>query len=159
MRNPYGDLTAENLDSLIQDAKAGNERATRILAGIAQGALHGCWPMPKEVGGYLAGVLCRVRDGVPLKLAFSPLGRVPPEITRERRKFGDMALVLAVDKGLKRGLKTSKDGDPGPVFERVARSFGLSPSSVRDRYYKCRDQVYTRWGASPWSDVVQRHHE
>lgn len=128
----------DSLAELIAQAEAGDKEATRELCGMAAHCLQTGVPMHPFLQGYIAGALARFGRGGTFNSAFAPMGRQPPEVTQARRTIGDMSLVYWVDRAIADGLSTSKDGDPGPAFERVAQSFGLAPSTVRDRYYAKR---------------------
>ena len=122
---------------LIEIAENGNRRATARLCSEAGKALQRGEPLHPWLQVWLAGALRRVAtDG--LKRAFAPRGRQPPEITAARRDMNDMALVYWVDRARAEGLATSRDGEPGPAFERVAAGTGKSAATLRDRYYKIR---------------------
>ncbi|MDM7322455.1 MAG: hypothetical protein P3W87_004045 [Gammaproteobacteria bacterium] len=55
-------------------------------------------------------------------------------INRENNKAFD--IIHDVQEALSQGLKTSKDGEPGPAFEYAASKLGKSPSAVRSAYYR-----------------------
>lgn len=122
---------------LIEIAEQGGRRATARLCSEAGKALQRGEPLHPWLQVWLAGALQRVAtDG--LKRAFAPRSRQQPEITAARRDMNDMALVYWVERAIADGLATSRDGEPGPAFERVAAMTGKSPYTIKDRYKQIR---------------------
>ncbi|MGB9670667.1 MAG: hypothetical protein ACPLXR_05900 [Halothiobacillaceae bacterium] len=48
-------------------------------------------------------------------------------------------VIDAVERARAKGLKTSRNGEPGEAFEEAERELGLAPSTIRDFYYKNKD--------------------
>lgn len=133
------DSTPEDLHSLVDLAMQGDKDAIGRVCAIAGRALQAGEAMHPAVLAYVAGSLARRGHGSSFHVAFSPLDRVSPETTKTRSRMQSMSLVYWVDHAIARqGLTTSRDGDPGPAFEHVAESFGLSPATVRNRYYEAK---------------------
>lgn len=129
----------EDWAALVQAAQAGDENAERELAREVAHRLKTGKKLDPMQHDWLTGGLSRRGHGGSWRQAFAPMGRVPPAITAARKQIADLSLVYWVDYALKRlGLTTSKDGEPGPAFERVAKSMGLSAATVRDRYYRAK---------------------
>ena len=133
------DSTPEDLHSLVDLAMRGDEEAIKLVCKIAGRSLQTGETMHPVIHAYIAGSIARRGHGSNFRVAFSPLGRVSPETTKTRSRMQSLSLVYWVDHAIARlGLTTSCDGDPGPAFEHVAESFGLSPTTVRNRYYEAK---------------------
>lgn len=133
-------MTDDGLRRLIRLAEEGDRQATARLCSEAGLALQRGDKLHPWLQAYLAGALQRVPEAG-LRRAFAPRGRQPPETTQARREMDDLALVYWVDRAIASGLATSRDGEPGPAFADCAAALHQSPATVRDRYYKVRDQI------------------
>lgn len=156
MPDPYHNLTESDLMDCVRRAKSGDKNAIRTLADIAQRAIYEGRQMPTVLQFYLAGVLFRIADGTAFNYAFSPLGRVPPEITAKRREAEERSITQAVDSARDLGMVTSVDGEIGPAFVQAGEVLGIPPATVKRRYYEVRQKVMDRWRLSPWFDIVEK---
>jgi hypothetical protein len=147
----------QTLEDLISRAMAGDKPAQRMACAMAGEYMQVGKPLPVSLSGYIAGSLWRFgNEDCSLNLAFAPLGRVPKEITQARKRASDSSLVYWVDHAIASGLTTSQDGEPGPAFEQVAESFGLSPSTIRDRYYHAKQKRNTDPNVQIWKTINER---
>jgi len=136
------DLSPDDLADLVGRAEHGDDDAIRQACRIAAKALKAHKHPDPFIARYISGSLSRIADGSPLKASFSPAGRVAPKVIMERRELNDLAVLHWVDYAIERlGMATSNDGDPGPAFERVADQWGLSPFTVRNRYYSAKRRI------------------
>lgn len=153
----FSECDRETLASIIDRAQAGDKSAQRIACAMAGELMQAGKTMPEPLRAYIADSLARFGSGdCSFNLAFSPLGRVPKEITTARRTAEDHALVYWVDEARAAGLVTVKQGEPGPAFEQVARELGLSPSTVRDRYYKAIEKRGNDPIAQSWARAIEK---
>ncbi len=101
--------------------------------------------MPPQLLSWLAGGLVRRAQGGTWIRAFAPKGRQDPETTLARKEMQDASIVHWVDRAIDIDkLATSKDGEPGPAFDAVAKSIGITPGAVRDRYYRAKKRKRTK---------------
>ncbi|PZP51534.1 MAG: hypothetical protein DI596_14500 [Azospira oryzae] len=60
-----------------------------------------------------------------------------------RKHKKDFEIIDAVERARAKGLKTSRDGDPGEAFEEAAKELGIKSSfTARDNYYKLKQKGF-----------------
>ncbi|WP_200245993.1 hypothetical protein [Lamprobacter modestohalophilus] len=148
---------ARRLDAMIDAALTGDKSAQRRAAQMAGDLMRANRAMPPALHSYIAGSLFRFGyEQCTYGQAFGPLGRMPPDITADRKKANDASLMYWVDRAIEEGLATSRNGEPGPAFEKVAEYFDISPSTARDRYYKAKKERENDPNVQMWKAVVER---
>ncbi|MBN2887208.1 MAG: hypothetical protein JXM75_10935 [Chromatiaceae bacterium] len=146
IKNPQGPWSHEELSvfaDIAERARRGEKKAQKKAFRMVAEAMRAGVVSPPHVAEYVMLALLHCGRGeAPMRQAFAPLGRQSPERTRARKRFEDSVLFHWCEHAIKRmGLSTSRDGDPGPAFEHVARAYGLSAATVRDRYYRFKRQA------------------
>lgn len=147
----------QTLNDLVERAKAGDELAQRMACAMAGEYMQAGKPLPVALSGYIAGALWRFgNEDRTLKLAFSPLGRLPTGMPGKRKQASDDAILYWVEHAIASGLTTSKDGEIGPAFEKVAESLGLSPSTIKERYFERKRERGADANSKSWKVAIER---